>query len=54
MFVNCPDAIPELLPYLCDRLKDSKTGVEISAVTAIHEITGIKPKVIPSNNTKLI
>jgi AP-3 complex subunit delta-1 len=27
MFVNCPDAIPELLPYLCDRLKDSKTGV---------------------------
>lgn len=27
VFIHCPDAISELLPYLCDRLKDSKTGV---------------------------
>ena len=44
MFINCPDAIPELLPYLCDRLKDSKTGVQISAVTSIHEISRMNPR----------
>lgn len=27
MFYYCSDSIPELLPYLSDRLKDTKTGV---------------------------
>ncbi len=27
MFFYCSDSIPELLPYLSDRLKDTKTGV---------------------------
>jgi len=27
MFYFCTDSISELLPYLSDRLKDSKTGV---------------------------
>jgi hypothetical protein len=26
-FLHYPDGIPELLPYLSDRLKDNKTGV---------------------------
>lgn len=61
VFIHSPDCIPELLPYLCDRLKDSKTGVQISAVTSIHEITRLNPRLflvtIPSlfelfNSTK--
>jgi AP-3 complex subunit delta len=44
MFLHYPDGIPELLPYLSDRLKDSKTGVQISAVTSIHEISRLNPR----------
>ena len=45
MFFFCTDeAVPALLPYLSDRLKDSKTGVQISAVTTIHEICRLNPK----------
>lgn len=44
VFIHCPDAIPELIPHLCDRLRDSKTGVQISAVTAIHEISRLNPR----------
>lgn len=38
------DAISELVPYVSDRLKDSKTGVQISAVTMIHEISRLNPR----------
>jgi hypothetical protein len=44
MFMHYPDCIGELLPYLSDRLKDTKTGVQISAVTTIHEISRLNPK----------
>lgn len=44
MFLHCPDSVGELLPYLSDRLKDTKTGVQISAVTAIHEISRLNPR----------
>eukprot|EP00347_Sterkiella_histriomuscorum_P003692 403363311 len=44
MFYFCTDSIPELLPYLSDRLKDTKVGVQISAVTTIHEISRMNPK----------
>ena len=44
VFFSCPDSIPDLLPYIADRLKDPKTGVQISAVTAIHEITRLNPR----------
>ena len=43
-FLHYPDGIPELVPYLSDRLKDTKTGVQISAVTAIHEISRLNPR----------
>lgn len=44
IFIHSPDCFTELQSYLCDRLKDSKMGVQISAVTAIHEITRLNPR----------
>jgi len=41
-----PDCLPEALPYLCDRLRDSKPGVQISAVTAIHELARVNPRIL--------
>jgi hypothetical protein len=61
VFINAPECIPELLPYLCDRVKDTKVGVQISAISSIQEITRINPRLflvtIPSlfevfNSTK--
>jgi len=38
------DAIEKLVPYLADRLEDPSVSVRISAVTAIHKISTVNPR----------
>ena len=45
LFRHNEGIIEELLPLLCDRLKDDSVGVQISCVTSIFELTRlISPK----------
>jgi vesicle coat complex subunit len=46
IFINSGEnehIVEELVPYLCDRLKDSDAGVRMAAISSIHEITRINP-----------
>ena len=44
LVLHCSDAVDKLVPYLADRLKDPALSVKISAVTAIHKITMVNPR----------
>ena len=44
LFINNTDCVSTLVPLLADRIKDPQVGVQISAVTAILEISKINPK----------
>ena len=44
LVLHSSDSIDKLVPYLADRLQDPSMSVRISAVTAIHKITMVNPR----------
>ena len=48
MFLNSgenDEIIQDLTPYLADRLKDADSGVRMSAISAIYEISRVNPNI---------
>ena len=44
LMLHSSEAIDKLVPYVADRLQDPDTSVKIAAVTAIHKITTVNPR----------
>ena len=40
-----PEIVEELAPYLADRLSDSNDSVKMAAISSIHEIVKMNPKI---------
>ena len=44
LMLNSAEAIEKMVPYVADRLQDPDTSVRIAAVTAIHKISTVNPR----------
>mmetsp|Transcript_46782 Transcript_46782/g.61881 ORF Transcript_46782/g.61881 Transcript_46782/m.61881 type:complete len:131 (+) Transcript_46782:289-681(+) len=44
LMLHSSEAIDKLVPYVADRLQDPDTSVRIAAVTAIHKISTVNPR----------
>ena len=44
LMINSAEAIEKLVPYVADRLQDPDVSVRIAAVTAIHKISTVNPR----------